>query len=146
LRSAGPLRFTIYGGTILVASGLALLPWAVSRGPTALRWGALGWSITALIGLAGGAWMARTHGKPGAGFLVALGTCMLARLFASVAGALVAATRGLDAIWPYVAGLGAGYVPLQLFELGWFLRRSKSRFRGPSVAGKGPAGEVGLRQ
>ena len=47
--------------------------------------------------------MERKHGSPGSGFLIALGTCMLARLFASVAGALVAAASGTDAVWAFFA-------------------------------------------
>lgn len=129
MRSSGAFRFAITGGAIAVAAGLALLPPGLSRGASALRWGALGWAIMALTGLAGGVWMARTHGRQGSGFLVALGTCMLARLFGSVGGALAAAARGTEAVWPYLAGLCAGYVPLQLFEIGWFLRLSKVRSR-----------------
>jgi len=74
--------------------------------------------------------MSRKHGGEGAGFLVALGTCMLARLFASVAGAAGAALSGMDAVWPYVVGLTAGYLPLQMFELYWFIRRARLQAAG----------------
>jgi hypothetical protein len=130
LRSGGALRFAILGGAIVLASGFALLPQALSRGDDTLRWGALGWSIMAVTGLAGGVWMLRKHGGKGAGFLVALGTCMLARLFASVAGAAGAAMGGMEAVWPYVVGLAAGYLPLQLFELYWFIRRARLQAAG----------------
>jgi len=133
LKSSGSLWFAVLGGAIVVAAGLAVLPSALARGPETLRWGILGWSIMAVTGVAGGAWMDRKHGLQGAGFLVALGTCMLARLFAAVAGAAGAAMNGMDAVWPYLVGLGVGYVPLQLFETGWFIRRARVR----------PAGEVG---
>jgi len=144
LRASGALRFATIGSAVAVAAGLALLPLALSRGGDAVRWGLTGWAIMALTGVAGGAWMARTHGRQGSGFLVALGTCMLARLFGSVGGALVAATRGTDAVWPYLAGLCAGYIPLQSFEIGWFLRRSKARPRddGESQVARS-AGEAG---
>ena len=78
-----------------------------------------------LVGVAGGAWLATQHGSPGTGFLVAMGTCMLARLFGSAAGAIAAGTHGMGALWPYLAGLGFGFVPLQLFEIGWFMRLTK---------------------
>lgn len=130
MNSSHSLRFAVIGGAIAVAAGLALLPAGLARGPETLLWGVLGWSIMAVTGVVGGTWMARKLGGQGAGFLVALGTCMLARLFAAVAGAAGAAMNGLDAVWPYVVGLGAGYVPLQLFEMGWFIRRAKVRSAG----------------
>lgn len=140
MRSSGALRFAASGGAVAVAAGLALLPLVLSRGDAAVRWGVTGWAIMVLTGMVGGVWMARTHGRQGAGFLVALGTCMLARLFGSVGGALAAATRGTEAVWPYLAGLCAGYVPLQLFEIGWFLRLSRMRSR---EEGESPAGRSG---
>lgn len=140
MRSGGAVRFGILGAAVAVLAGLALLPLALNRGGPAPLWGFTGWAIMAATGLAGGVWMTRTHGRQGSGFLVALGTCMLARLFASVGGALTAAVRGTDAVWPYLVGLGAGYVPLQLFEVGWFLRLSKIRSRQASELPAGGAG------
>ena len=140
MRSSAALWFAIIGTVIAVAAGLPLLPLALDRGAPAPSWGFTGWAIMAVTGVAGGIWMTRTHGRQGSGFLVALGTCMLARLFASVGGALIAAVRGTDAVWPYLVGLGAGYVPLQLFEVGWFLRLSKIRSRQASELPAGGAG------
>ena len=140
MKSSGALRFAIIGAAVAVLAGLALLPLALARGGPAPVWGFTGWANMALTGLAGGIWMTRTHGRQGSGFLVALGTCMLARLFASVGGALTAAVRGTDAVWPFLVGLCAGYVPLQLFEVGWFLRLSKVRSR---EARELPAGGAG---
>jgi hypothetical protein len=144
MKAGRALRFAVLSGAIAIAAGLALLPLGLQRGPTALFWGGIGWAIMALTGVAGGTWLVRAHGRQGSGFLVALGTCMLARLFASVAGALTAASSGMDAVWPYIAGLGAGYVPLQLFEVGWFLRvaRSRSRETAPLVSQR-PVDEIG---
>ena len=130
MKSSGALRFAFLGGAIALATGLALLPQAVSRGEEIVRWAVLGWSIMAVTGVAGGTWMVRKHGQEGAGFLVALGTCMLARLFASVAGAGGAAISGMDAVWPYVAGLAVGYLPLQAFELFWFIRKARKQAAG----------------
>jgi hypothetical protein len=107
--------------TLAVAAGV--LPIAAARGgPTAAGWTALGWLVTALTGVAGGAWVASRHGRAGAGFFVALQTCILARLGLSALGALLAANRGRDAAWAYVAGLVAGFLPLQVFEILWFFR------------------------
>jgi hypothetical protein len=144
LKAGGALRFSILGGTIVVLAGLAVLPVGLARGDLALRWGVVGWAIMAVTGVAGGAWLARMHGRQGSGFLVALGTCMLARLFASVGGALVAALSGKQAVWPYIVGLCVGYVPLQLFEIGWFLRWARIRDRGATGSvGRRSAREVG---
>jgi hypothetical protein len=125
LRASGAVRFGLIGGAITLAAGAALLPMAIAEGAVALQWGLSGWLIMAVTGLAGGIWLVNRHGKQGSGFLVALGTCMLARLFASAAGAWGAATQGMDAVWAYIAGLGAGYLPLQLFEIWWFVRRTR---------------------
>ena len=147
MKAGGALRFAILGGAIVILAGLAVLPVGLAHGELALRWGAVGWAVTAVTGVAGGAWMARLHGRQGSGFLVALGTCMLARLVASVGGALGAAVIGRPAVWPYILGLCVGYVPLQLFEIGWFLRwaRIRDREAGRSV-GRRPAREVEARR
>jgi hypothetical protein len=122
MKASGALRFALLGGAIALASGLVLLPWALAEGPAAVQWGVSGWLIMAVTGLAGGVWLVIKHGKHGSGFLVALGTCMLARLFASAAGAFGAAQQGMEAVWPYIVGLISGYLPLQMFELWWFVR------------------------
>jgi len=118
-------RYTAWSGSIAVASGLVLLAFASAEGAVAARWSMLGWLVMALTGVLGGARMATHHGRPGSGFIVALGTCMLARLFASAAGAVAAALSGSGAVWPYLVGLGVGFLPLQIYEVGWFLRRSR---------------------
>ena len=147
MKSGGAVRFGILGAAVAVLAGLALLPLALKQGGPAPLWGFTGWAIMAATGLAGGVWMTRTHGRQGSGFLVALGTCMLARLFASVAGALAAAASGTHAVWAFLAGLCAGYVPLQVFEVGWFIRKSRNRSRdlraetiAPEAAGEVSAG------
>jgi hypothetical protein len=125
LRAFGAGRFALIGGAIVAAAGAALLPLAIARGTVALQWGLAGWLVMAITGLAGGIWLVWKHGKQGSGFLVALGTCMLARLFASAAGAFGAAMQGMEAVWPYLIGLVAGYIPLQLFEIWWFVRSAR---------------------
>ena len=118
-------RFLVPCGAIAGLSGALLFLAAFPRGEGFLRWSLLGWVVMASIGVVGGVWAVRAHGRPGAGFIVAIGTCMLARLFASALGAWGAARHGMPAVWPYLTGLTAGYVPLQLFELGWFVRGIK---------------------
>jgi hypothetical protein len=31
----------------------------------------------------------------------------------------------MEAVWAYLAGLVAGYLPLQLFEIWWFVRSAR---------------------
>ena len=92
-----------------------------------VRWSLIGWGVMSLFGVIGGSWMAAVHGRPGASFVGALVGCLLARMIAAALGALGAASIGYPAAWPYVIGLGAGYLPLQLFEAGWFLTQGKAR-------------------
>ena len=124
MRASAAARFVMGSTTVAAIALVALLLAVRPLGHAALGWGLLGWSIMALIGVVGGSWQVKLHGSLGTGFIVALGTCILARLAAGAAGAAGAATFGMGAVWPYLAGLGAGYVPLQLFEVGWFLRPS----------------------
>jgi hypothetical protein len=125
LKASGAVTFALIGAALAVAAAAALLPLAIAEGAVALQWGVSGWLVMAASGLVGGTWMVHQHGKQGSGFLVALGTCMLARLFASAGGACGAAMQGMEAVWAYVVGLGAGYVPLQLFEIWWFVRSTR---------------------
>ncbi|HKQ62325.1 MAG TPA: hypothetical protein VJS92_13620, partial [Candidatus Polarisedimenticolaceae bacterium] len=97
---------------------------AARFGANVVGWSLLGWASTGFTGVAGGAWMAARHGTQGAGFMVAMGTSMLARLLLAAAGAFTAATQGAQAAGAYAAGLAAGYLPLQVFEARWFLKRA----------------------
>ena len=125
MKASGAVTFGLIGGAIALASAAALLPLAIAQGAMALQWGLSGWLVMAVTGIAGGTWMVHKHGRQGSGFIVALGTCMLARLFASAGGAFGAAMQGMEAVWAYVVGLGAGYLPLQLFEIWWFVRSTR---------------------
>ncbi len=84
-----------------------------------------GWAIMAIIGVITGLWMVRVYGKPGSGFLAAMATGMLARLFLSASVALWAAQHGVGYVWAFLAGLFAGYLPLQAFEVAWFFREAR---------------------
>jgi hypothetical protein len=113
-------RYCVWSSLLALATGAALLLYSASRGETALRWSLLGWLAMAVIGVAGGSWMSAVHGRPGSAFLAALVSCMLTRLAVLGLGAWAATPIGISAAWPYVVGLGAGYIPLQLFEARWF--------------------------
>ena len=116
------VRYGLSGAAIAAVGGSAVLPWSSASGAESLRWALLGWGLMSFAGLSGGAWLAREHGRPGTGFVVAMGTSMLARLFAagtSLAGALLSGDGSYRAC---LVGLAAGYVPLQVFEILWFYR------------------------
>jgi hypothetical protein len=111
-------------GSFLIQAALAagvgaacVLPWA-SRPD----WAALGFAATAVPGLAAGAFLVRQHGRPGAGFVVALGAGMIARLLLGAAVASAAAWSDHAARTAAVAGLAAGFLPVMLFESLWFAR------------------------
>ena len=120
-------RFAAQSATIAVLFGLLLLPLALSQGAEAVRWGGIGWLAMTAIGILGGAWIASRHGTAGPGFLVAFGVCMLTRLTCLIAGALVATSRGTAPVGAYLAGLLAGYVAPQAFEIFWLLSRTRKR-------------------
>ena len=78
----------------------------------------------ALPCLAGGAWLAREHGRAGSRFVMAVLAGILVRLVAAVVVAQGAANAGGSAMTGLVAGLAAGFVPTTVFEAAWFARRS----------------------
>ncbi len=109
----------------MATSGAALVGWSAGPRDPWLRWAALGWAAAAVPGMVFGTWLARRHGTPGTGFVVAMGTGILVR-FVTVLGSLAfVLNRGGGLQRPWLAGLVAGYVPLQLFELAWFVRRGR---------------------
>ena len=120
----GPMRFAVTSGAVAIAAGVVLAGAAGSFGAIPLQWGLIGWLATAAVGVVGGAWLVSRHGMAGSPFLVALATCMLSRLILAGAGAVAASTRGSEAMIAYVAGLAAGFIPVQVVEMAWFQRRS----------------------
>jgi len=119
------MRFALWSGASALTGLLLLLPVALPRDGVVLRWGLTGWLLTAAFGVAGGAWAVSRHGRPGNGFLMALGVCMLARLFLFVAGPLAASPLGMEAVWACLVGLAAGYLPAQATEVIWFARTTR---------------------
>jgi hypothetical protein len=122
MRGTAALRFALCGGASSALAALVLLPLALSCGEVVLRSGLAGWLATTLAGVGGGAWLVSQHGRGGPLFLAALGACMLLRLLLFVGGPLAAAPQGADAVWAVLVGLFAGYLPVQVSEVLWFLR------------------------
>ncbi len=127
MKASGARRYAVCGGAVSVIVGLALFLVARPFGESVVRWSLLGWLAMTAIGIGGGAWLVAAHGTRGWNFIAALSACMLARLVALAAGAIGAAVQGQEVVWPNLIGLGAGYLPLQLFEVGWFLKSTKNR-------------------
>ena len=98
-------QYAVGASTVAVAFGALLWVAVRSRGATWIVWSGVGWGLLAVLGVVGGAWLAAEHGKPGSGFLKALGVSMLARLFAAATGAIGAAQTGDGAPWAYLVGV-----------------------------------------
>jgi hypothetical protein len=83
----------------------------------------------AVIGVGAGAWLVAVFGRPGPAFLAALTAGILGRLLATLAGSVAAASRGRGALMGYLAGIGVGFVPLQLLEIAYFIRAGRRAAR-----------------
>lgn len=117
-------RFAWKAGAILILSGLSASA-AALRGKGSVSWALLGWAAAALPGLVAGIVLAERHGKPGSGFVLALGAGILTR-FVVVLGSLGAAlVAGGGAYRPWLLGVVLGYVPMEIFEIVWFHRRAR---------------------
>ena len=128
-RAGEAFRFASIGVAIALLSALPVLALGRAHGREILVWSLGGWALMAVVGIAAGVWMVRSHGRPGSGFLAALAGGMLSRLFLSAAGAAWAARQDIETVWAFLGGLAAGYVPLQTFELAWFIRRGRGSLR-----------------
>lgn len=118
-------RFTVLGASIAALAGAGSYAVARTAGSGAVVPCLVGWALMAGAGLAGGLFLVRAHGRPGTGFMGALVASILARLALSSAGAAWAAASSIETVWAYLGGLAAGYVPLQAFELAWFIRHDR---------------------
>ena len=122
-----PLRHAVQSGACALAFGLIVLGLASRMsGPVPVS-AILGWALAAVMGAACGALRVAVHGTPGVGFLVVHGTCTLARLFGFAGGVGWALSRSPEEAITFLAGLVAGYLPTQVFELIWFARRARSQ-------------------
>lgn len=118
-------RFLLAASAVGVAAGAVALAATEAAGGSG-PWALAGWGPMAGIGLGSGGAMAARHGRPGSGFLAALVAGMLSRLTVAAALGLVATRAGEPALLSYVAGLAAGFLPLQAFEVVWFYRAARA--------------------
>ena len=125
MKSNSALSFALQAGVLASILAIALVLALRPHGGSAIRFALAGWGIIALTGVAGGAWIARNHGRGIVAFLVALQSCMLARLALAAGGAFVSWKAGEDAIRFFLTGLAVGFLPLQTFEIVWFYRRTQ---------------------
>jgi hypothetical protein len=109
------------GLAALLAAVLALV--FVNLGAAALGFALLGWTPMALLGVAGGGWAVSRFGRPGAGFPLAVLTCILLRLALGLGGMALAAWA--NQVVAYLAGSLATFAAMQVFEMIWFWRRSR---------------------
>jgi len=121
----GPKRYAQWSALLCLVVAMGFLPLAFVFGTSAVLWGLLGFWTMSVVGIAGGAWAVERHGSTGPGFPIAVATCILARLVLAAVGAGAAATRGMGAVYAFLAGLGASYFPIQVFEMNWFLKRNR---------------------
>jgi hypothetical protein len=125
--------FALSASAVAVAGAAALFVVYGSAEPVAAAWAARGFLAMAVPGLVGGTWLAREHGRSASRFLIALATGFVTRLVLAGLAAFFAARA--DAGVPLLAGLAAGFVPLTIFEMVWFLRA-----RGAQSFGTEPRG------
>jgi hypothetical protein len=119
-------RFAIGASVLAAFCGALLLFGAKSLGTAWVAWSGLGWLLLAILGVVGGAWLAAEYGKPGTGFMKALGAGMLARMLATAGGTGCAVWLGSEeAPWAFLTGAGTGFLPLLGFEVWWFYRASR---------------------
>lgn len=123
------LSYALQASLLATILGIALMLVLRPQGQAVIGFAMFGWGVIALTAVAGGAWIAGQHGRSGLGFLLALQSCMLARLALAAGGAFVAWQAGGDAVRSFLIGLVVGFIPLQTFEIVWFYRRTqKVRF------------------
>jgi hypothetical protein len=125
----GSLRFGLVATLVALAGLAAVSPLVLARWPEAAAWTLGAWLLLAAIGVADGVWLQRRYGRTGSGFLLALVVGILARIAAVCAGCVLAFRQGGNAPWGFLAGVAAGFVPLQAFEVIWFLRLGRGRSR-----------------
>lgn len=114
-------KYAGYGTMVALLSGAALTPAVLSRGGSPF-WAILGWAAMSVLGAVGGCLLVSRHGRPGPAFLVVLGSSMLCRLVVAAAGLAFALQAGDTAMWSFLGGMIAGFLPQQMLEVAWFFR------------------------
>ena len=116
------LRFAASAAVAASISGAVVLMLASRNGSADIFWTSMGWAPVSAAGVLGGAWLAEAHGRLDRRFFAAFAVGIAARSL-TVLGCLVFALAGGTQAWKAcLVGLAAGYFPVQLVEIGWFLR------------------------
>ncbi len=124
-----------WAASAVALAPLAAAPWAAERLQGFAFWALAGWFVTAVVGVLAGAWVVSTHGKPGNRFTAGLVGGMLARMFLALLGGAAALSAGRPAALAFAAGVIAGFVPVQLFEVVWFFRLGRGEPAGAVTEG-----------
>ena len=136
--SGGSARgYALRAATLALGSGAlaAAILWPL--GASRAWWLLASWGALSTIGIGGGVALVLRHGSAGPGFVLAMGSAMILRSIAAL-GLLVGALRaGGGATAACLAGLIAGFVPQQVFEVLWF-----GRGRGLHEGRREPTGEA----
>lgn len=122
MSSRSPRAYALRAGLVALLSGACAAAGITLAGVSGMAWTLAAWAAVSLIGIAGGVALARWHGTQGAGFVVAMGTAMILRSIVALALLVGALRAGGGAYVPCLAGLLAGFVPQQVFEIVWFGR------------------------
>ena len=121
---SGAVRhYLIRSGVLATSLATLLFLGFLARGGTTLGFALLGWAPMALLGVAGGGWAVSRFGRAGAGFPLAVLTCILLRLVLGLGGLALAAWA--TQVLAYLVGSLATFAAMQVFEMMWFWRRSR---------------------
>jgi hypothetical protein len=117
------LASSFFVSAAVTAALSASASFAVLRSASA--WTLCGFAAMAIPSLVSGTWMARSHGRSGAGFVLALGTGVTLRILSLSIVVAFAARQGGAELTQTLAGLAFGFIPLMVFELVWLARRTR---------------------
>ena len=129
------LGFALGAIVAALAGAAALTAWSAGGDALGAHWAARGFLAMALPAIAGGAWLAREHGRPGSRFLAALVAGIVVRLTVALIVTLAASRAGGSATTGLLSGLGAGFAPVMLFETAWFTRSIRAYRTGAETRG-----------
>lgn len=133
MTSRSVIGFALSASAVAATGAAALLLCYGSGDRVASAWAAKGFLAMAVPGIAGGTWLVREHGRSATRFLLALATGFATRLVLAGVAAFFAAKA--DAGVPLIAGLAAGFVPLTIFEMVWFLHARDAQSFGTEPRG-----------
>jgi hypothetical protein len=120
LKKMSATVFVLGATAAALVGAVALLGWTSVEPALPAAWAVKGFLATALPGVVVGAWLVREHGRSGSRFVIAVQAGIFARLVLAALVAIGAARVDGSAVPASMAGLGAGFVPLMVFEMVWF--------------------------